>query len=330
VADDDADRQAKQTAAALEVMGLTMNVEDMMELGRGLDLSHHEITEEELLGSVDEDAALAPWDYLHMTQEEYLAYRNAGSSELAWRRQKLGRSGTFLFSVGGGFTYGSFGLLVDGRYAQDPDAGSAVVDARTEAARLASYSPTLDMEVRYGVSRNLDIGVALRNAVGWKQSAYFIETIGDSLPIGTGGGDESYLSRRLGITGNWVQDPNASTQFSVGVTAGVLTGGEVTTDTGAPSSILPVNLPTSPYLIFSPTVGKVVSGHVSLSMVLDLGVEFGARSAAVREGQPALMTANTPAEGGPFMFGLSVQMAYRTQTSKKVALYEGTLPMDVE
>jgi hypothetical protein len=332
VADDDADRQAKQTAAALEVMGLTMNIEEMVELGRGLDLSHHEITEEELLGSLDQDAALTPWDYLHMTQEEYLAYRNTGSSELAWRRQKLGRAGTFLFSVGGGFTYGSFGLLVDGRYAQDPNAGFSITDARTEAARLGSYSPTIDLDARYGISGNLDVGVELRHALGWKQSAFYIETIGDSLPISTGGGDESYLSRRVGLTANWVQDPNASMQISLGVSAGLLLGGEVIADTAAPDGVLPLTLPTSPYVVLSPTVamGFSSSSHVSLSVALDLGVELGARSASVREGQPGLMTSNTPTEGGPLILGLSVRMQYRTLTKKTVALFEGALPMGVE
>lgn len=327
---DDAEKQEKQTAAALEVMGMTMNIDEMVALGRGLDLTHQKITEEELLASVDEDAALAPWDYLHMTQEEYLDFRNSGSTELDWRRKKLGRTGTFVFHVGGGLTHGSFGVLVDGRYAQDPNAGFAIADTRTETARMASYSPTIDLAVRYGFSRNLDVGVALRHAIGWKQSAYFIETIGDSLPIATGGGDESYLSRRVGLTADWVQDPNAPIQFSLGASAGLLFGWEVTRDTDAPTGILPVTLPTSPYLIVTPTLSKAVSERVSLSLALDLGVEFGARSASVREGQPALMTTNTPEAGSPFMFGLSVQMAYRTQTTKKVALYEGELPMDVE
>jgi hypothetical protein len=174
------------------------------------------------------------------------------------------------------------------------------------------------------------VGVELRHALGWKQSAFYIETIGDSLPISTGGGDESYLSRRVGLTANWVQDPNTSMQLSLGVSAGLLLGGEVTADTAAPDGVLPLTLPTSPYVVLSPTVAMGVSGRVSLSVALDLGMEFGSRSSSVREGQPGLMTANTPAEGGPLMLGLSLRMQYRTLTKKTVALFEGALPMGVE
>lgn len=275
-----------------------------------------ELTEADLEMSIDPDDALRPWDYMQLTKAEYLDYKNSGLNERDWRTRELGRARGVSFRLGGGVVFGPYGQQVDGRYALDPavvgdDGGFGLVEARTQVSRASAISPMFELEAGYGVSENLEVGVAVGAIVGWTRAAYYQEIIGDVYEALVGSEEKNTLLNRVGIVVDWSLKPNA--KFNPGAVVGVyrIGGVDATADTNPPSYVLPVDLPGFYSVMVAPSMDISLGGGLNLYSRLGIGYNLGERFFEVQSGQQALMTESAPSPAGAISAGLTVGIVHR-------------------